>query len=406
MAFLAEEAGAAPGAALGGLGLEQARTHAAGCRVCGPELRRHCSMRARLRNMAITVASERNPDCPAEERWTEVAGGVCSVGDAAPLIDHASRCDHCGPLLRAATEDLNPEISIQEQKRIAELPSARVAWQRNLARAMAQATLESSDVAEGEDTATRTGAAEHASPEKAGSVLPRRANWAFGDWSLWAAGTAMAVVATAIWIGYSSPSLFSTNKMIAQAYSEQRPIEIRFPGAGYGPVRQTRGESAPAHSRMDEPAELLEAETNVARGLASHPQDAGWLQAKARVEVFEGNYDPAIDALRQADAARPGDSSIKADLATAYFGRAEGKTDISEKVADYELALAQLQEVLGKKSDDPVALFNRALVYQRLKKYPEAVADWQRYLELDPRGEWADAARREIEEAQRAGAME
>jgi len=40
-----------------------------------------------------------------------------------------------------------------------------------------------------------------------------------------------------------------------------------------------------------------------------------------------------------------------------------------------------------------VALFNRALVYERMKKPGDASADWERYLELDPDGEWAAEAR-------------
>jgi tetratricopeptide (TPR) repeat protein len=198
----------------------------------------------------------------------------------------------------------------------------------------------------------------------------------------------------------SSPSLSSTNQLIAQAYAEQRPIDLRFPGAAYGPVRQERGESGPSRSRMDEPPQLLEAEIQIARGLARHPQDAGWLQAKARADLFEGHAQLAIDALQQAAALRSPDASLQIDLATAYFERAGTDPNPAQQAADYALALQSLNAVLDKNPNDLVALFNRAEVYQQLKKYSEAAADWRRYLQLDPAGEWADAARQRLTEAQ------
>src|SRR5580698_7580130 len=115
------------------------------------------------------------------------------------------------------------------------------------------------------------------------------------------------MVGVALWTRRSSPSLALTDQLIAQAYTEQRPIELRFPGAGYGPVRQERGENDPSRSRMDLPPALLEAEKQIARRLATHPQDSGWLQAKARTDLFEGLYASAIQVLQQAEAARPED---------------------------------------------------------------------------------------------------
>jgi tetratricopeptide (TPR) repeat protein len=198
---------------------------------------------------------------------------------------------------------------------------------------------------------------------------------------------------------YSSASVSSTNKMIAEAYTEQRPFELRFPGAGYGPVRQQRSESGPSHSRMDEPAELLEAETQIARGLARHPNDPGWMQAKARADLFEGHYQEAIEELQKAKSERPEEASINVDLATAYFERAGDKTENAEKAADYDLVLQALNEVLRKNPDNLVALFNRAEVYQQLKLYSDAAADWKHYLQLDPAGEWAREARERLRAA-------
>jgi tetratricopeptide (TPR) repeat protein len=206
----------------------------------------------------------------------------------------------------------------------------------------------------------------------------------------------MITLGTAIWIGRSSPSLAAANQLIAQAYTVKRPIELRFPGASYGPLRQQRGVH---NSRMDEPPELLDAEMQVARGLARHPQDAGWLQAKARTDLLEGNYETAIKDLQRVTVARPDDDvSLKVDLATAYFGLAGTRLDPAEQAADYTLAVKFLNDVLAKSPDDPTALFNRAVVYQRLQKYPAANADWSHYLRLDETGGWAQEAKRHVDE--------
>jgi tetratricopeptide (TPR) repeat protein len=384
--MLAEDVGAQAAAA--GLDREQARAHADGCTACASRLRDHRSAQSRIRSLVSPVTAVRrteaeiNPgrsqDCPPEEKWISVAAGVTSATEAEPLLRHASSCDYCGPMLREATEDLDAEISAEESEAIRQLSSADAGWQRNLARKMAEASA----------------------PGKAETRGSARTFWAFSNWKLWTAplgAAAVVAVGAAILIERNSPSLFSTNQLIAQAYSEQRPIELRFPGAAYAPVRQERGTSGPARSTMDAPPALLQAEAQIARALASHPHDAGWMQAQARADLFEGYADQAITLLQQAEAARPEDASVEIDLAAALYERAGTQPDPAASAADYEHALQSLNRALGKNPNDVVALFNRAQLYQQQKKYSEAIADWKRYLQIDPSGRWADAALRNLE---------
>jgi tetratricopeptide (TPR) repeat protein len=395
LAGLAEETESAWQASGADPGRDQAKAHAEGCGVCGPRLRNHRSVQARLQSMVSPVASERTSVCPAEGEWLRLAAGLAQAEEAPPLLEHAATCDYCGPLLRAATEDLNPEISAEEQEFIRQLPSARAEWQRDLARKMADtatAQAAENDVVPVNESERRV---ERVRPASS----PSRTGWNFASWNFWAAPlTAAAVVAigAAIWFERQSPSLSSTNQLIAQAYSEQRPIELRFPGASYGPVRQERGGSGPNHSRMDEPPQLLQAETQIARGLARHPQDAGWLQAKARADLFEGNYQSAIELLQQAEPVHPEDASLKIDLATAYYERAGTRSAPTERTADYERAVQALNSVLSENPNDLVALFNRAMVYKKLGKYSETIEDWKRYLQIDPAGTWAEEAQRQL----------
>jgi cytochrome c-type biogenesis protein CcmH/NrfG len=60
----------------------------------------------------------------------------------------------------------------------------------------------------------------------------------------------------------------------------------------------------------------------------------------------------------------------------------------------YQVAYELLGQVLEGDSRDAVALFNRAVVSERLREYQSAVEDWTRLLEVEPKGGWADEARR------------
>jgi tetratricopeptide (TPR) repeat protein len=355
-----------------------AAEHAETCEMCSSRLRDQRSVQASLRNMAAPLASARKPDCPPENEWLLLAAGLSSSAEAAPLLEHASDCDYCGQLLKSATQDFSPEISAEEERTIRQLASAGLPWQRDLAQKMAGMS--------GAVTA----------PARAQRSQPRlfSANWT--RWAVPLGAAAAVAVGAFIYVQQSTPSLASTNQLIAQAFTEQRPFELRFPGAGYGPVRQQRGGSGPSRSRMDEPPELLQAETQIAQGLAKHPDDPGWLQTKAQVDLYEGNYTAAIEELQRAETEHPEDLSLKLDLATGYFERAGRQSSQDAQNADYNLALRALNRVLGANPNDPVALFNRAMVYQRQKRCAEAAADWNEYLKIDPTGTWAEEARRYV----------
>jgi hypothetical protein len=282
----------------------EAERHAESCEACGARLRDQRSAQVRLGNMVASLTPERKPDCPPEKQWMLLVAGLRPPTDATMLLQHAMNCDFCGRLLKSAAKDFSPEISAEEQRTIRELASAGSVWQSNLAQEMARMSS--------------------ASARETPAVRSQRTA-SFARWMRWVvplgAAAALAVGAK-VYLERSQPSLISTNQLIARAFSEQRPIDLRFPGASYAPARQERGVSAPSRSRLDEPAELLEAETQIQRGLAKHPDDPGWLQAKARANLFEGNYQEAIEELRRAEGARQDDLSLKVDLATAYYERA------------------------------------------------------------------------------------
>src|SRR5260370_31006275 len=88
-----------------------------------------------MKGMRPADSAPRQGDCPRPALWREIAGGLTPPGETLTYLEHASRCDHCGPLLRGAiaeVSDLNGEITEGERTLIAILESARAEWQQRL----------------------------------------------------------------------------------------------------------------------------------------------------------------------------------------------------------------------------------------------------------------------------------
>ena len=67
-----------------------------------------------------------------------------------------------------------------------------------------------------------------------------------------------------------------------------------------------------------------------------------------------------------------------------------------DRVTDYGQAIRLLNRALDANPEDPIALFNRALVYERTSSKPLAIADWKHYLRIDSSSLWASEARRHL----------
>ncbi len=110
-----------------GLSLDAVREverHVESCSDCS----RKVSKYRRLVNGFSNVAPEAAPpraDCPKDQDvdWHEVAAGLWPELKARQLITHAALCDHCGPLLRAATSAIEGPTA-QEEKLPANLNEA------------------------------------------------------------------------------------------------------------------------------------------------------------------------------------------------------------------------------------------------------------------------------------------
>ena len=100
----------------------EAERHLEACKVCRRKVSEYRGLMNGLSNAAVAESARPGPDCPQGQDvdWHEVAAGLWPESKATQLIQHAALCDHCGPLLRAATS-VDDQPTPEEQKLLAEL---------------------------------------------------------------------------------------------------------------------------------------------------------------------------------------------------------------------------------------------------------------------------------------------
>jgi len=354
--------------------MAEARRHLAVCESCQRLVSMHQGCAGILRRLGEEVPNNATKDCPSEASLYELAAGVLNPEKADSVLRHIVQCDRCGPLLRQATEDLNSSETMKEDTLLLSLRTARPEWQESIA--LKLASLNASSLA-------LSSSAPSIRP-LARSRFMLRVPWVYAV----AAGVILCAVVASWVIWRTRPSY--AERLLAQAYSEQRTMELRVPGAGYGPPRSRRGAQP---SRLDKPEALLEAEPLVAKNLATHPSDPNWLGAKGRIDLLEGNAEGAIDTLQRAIQLDPDSLPLKIDLASAYSERAES----ADRTIDFGTAVEWLGRALNQNPHDRVALFNRAVIYEKLFLYDQATQDWEHYLRIDSRGDWASEAKSRLE---------
>jgi tetratricopeptide (TPR) repeat protein len=342
---------------------EEALQHLEACAVCQSTIDMHIGEQNRLAHLRGSAPAKRGTDCPPDSHWLRVAADLVEEKEAQAFIGHAAVCDHCGPLLRSNAADFEDELTPDEEIFLGTLKSCRADWQRRLATEMSGAQ----------------------SRRRLLSGFLRRL-WPSGGIPMWAYGGAAAALAVAAVFGIRLLQQTTVQTLLATAYTEQRTFELRIPNAAYAPVRRTRGSLG---SRLDRPA-LLEAESRIARELQRRPATPDLLQAKGEADLLELKYEEAIDSFKRALDLAPGTPALMRDLASAYFESAE----TNHRASDYAAAIDLLDKVLQSAPDDPVALFNRAFVYERMNVRSRAIEDWKHYLRVDPNGGWALEVRR------------
>ncbi|MGC2741838.1 MAG: hypothetical protein WA672_01530, partial [Candidatus Angelobacter sp.] len=218
------------------------------------------------------VRTAATPQCLSDDALRQLAASLSSnapISDtlAAKLTQHAATCDHCGPLLRTFTEDFSDDFTPEEQEALANLKSGSAEWQKNVARQMMQAARVSGteDANAATARATEVGSSRTAatiksdkklSAGKPASTAPGRKPF-FWKWVLVPATAAVvAIAAFSIWYTQRDTPK-KVEQYLAKAYTEKRPMEMRWLGAEWGPPQIILGS---AESVFSKPGPLIDAE--------------------------------------------------------------------------------------------------------------------------------------------------
>ena len=251
----------------------------------------------RLERLAGGSRKGRGDACPPAAEWASLAAGLLESGRREELLAHACDCDSCGALLHAVVEDFSAEASVEERQSLEALESSKPEWRVRMAGQMVAASCR-------------------------GRLIPMRI-------TPWLAKVAAVLVAVgAGWFGWNGWVANDPARLIAAAYTQQRPFEFRIAGAENAPVRVEKGA---ADSGFKRPQALIEAEAKIARKLENDPANVRWLELRARAELLARNPDAAIATLERAQAQKPGDPDLLADLGIAYALSAETQN----RAADY-----------------------------------------------------------------------
>jgi anti-sigma factor RsiW len=102
--------------------VREAERHVETCGDCSRKVSKYRQLVNRFSNVVVSEAAPPGDECPKDNDvdWHEVAAGLWPELKATQLIMHAALCDHCGPLLRAATF-VDNDPTPQEEKLLAQL---------------------------------------------------------------------------------------------------------------------------------------------------------------------------------------------------------------------------------------------------------------------------------------------
>ena len=272
------------------------------------------------------------------------------------LLAHAAACSTCAERLRLLSADLTED----EREMLAALRCQTAEGQKDLAIELA----------------------------KTPRVAPRKQPTRLYLWSGvgLAASLLIAVGLTSWWRAANNP-----DRLLAEAYTGTRLFDLRMPGASFAevtPSMHLRGGAA-----TKEPAKLLEARSRIERQLDAAPEDPHWLELEARSDILEEKFDPAVEILSRLVAAGPVSPTLLLDDASAYFQRGLA----TESESDRATALDLLRRADEMAPDNPVVLFNEAVVMEDRGQFMNAVETWNRYLRFERDPAWLAEGRRRLE---------
>jgi len=178
----------------------------------------------------------------------------------------------------------------------------------------------------------------------------------------------------------------------ASADLAYRPVLPRL-SSGFS-YRAPKDESRGDQRRGDVNLEVLQVAARISTAAEKEPTPEN-LHALGLSLILVGNFNQAIEVLKQAVRGDPSSFLYKSDLAAAHLARAVQSRDNAD---DYAAACEELSKlILLERSREPVVHFNLALAFEGLENRIAAERAWKDYLGLDDNSPWADEARHHLD---------
>jgi len=191
-----------------------------------------------------------------------------------------------------------------------------------------------------------------------------------------------------IWKNYSKDSevLVALNK----AYKTERPIESRISDFNYAPLKNTRGED----DKSDKTALYL-ARYAAAKAIEEN-QSAENYHMLGRVFLTDKEFDKAIEQFEKAVKIEPNRAKTHNDLGVALMEKAKLQTE--GNLENFAKANEEFAKAIELDKSLLAAYFNQALCIQALNLPNQAKEAWQKYLQLDSTSQWAEEAKKNLQE--------
>jgi CHAT domain-containing protein len=173
--------------------------------------------------------------------------------------------------------------------------------------------------------------------------------------------------------GHSTPSVLAS-------YGGIPGCQARFTG-GFPPASSAEAPRIPVNLRYR--IERAAAKDRSPRALSD----------QAILRLLHGQVDLTVSILEKAVSRQPAIPSLGNDLAAAYLTRFA----LEHNPYDLILGLAAVEQALALEPRLPEALYNRALVLDRLFLTATAVQAWRDYLDGAPGSDWSGVARRHLQ---------
>ncbi|HWW60318.1 MAG TPA: CHAT domain-containing protein, partial [Thermoanaerobaculia bacterium] len=202
-----------------------------------------------------------------------------------------------------------------------------------------------------------------------------RARW---PWMAVAAAILVAIVAVPMVLMTRAKT--PAARLIALAPKNERIVEPRLSGGfAYAPYEGPMRASDPA----------TDTQRLKLAGAAGEIIEAGDAHAAGLALVLIERPEEAMQRLRAAAEKTPNDAKVWSDLAAAQYAAAVRLV----RPSLFPEALASVDRALRIDANLAEAMFNRALILEKLGLPFEARKVWEQYLRIDPASKWADEAR-------------